>query len=217
MRHGIVLTLATFLMASGCAEKPVLDLLEAQETLAAARDAEADLYAPEEYDLAVSNLQNAIAAIDRQEEEPLWARSYAFAGDLLALSIEQSQAAIAVSENIRQEASFQVDLLIPELEETIDQAFFQLGQARETNVVSRREIDTLDADLAIASQLLREARTNRDREEFVVAMPQVQQALELADRVRIRSEEINVLALEVQLELEQQNLPALENSDPFAP
>jgi hypothetical protein len=67
MRHGIVLTLATFLMASGCAEKPVLDLLEAQETLAAARDAEADLYAPEEYDLAVSNLQNAIAAIDRQE------------------------------------------------------------------------------------------------------------------------------------------------------
>jgi hypothetical protein len=48
-------------------------------------------------------------------------------------------------------------------------------------------------------------------------MPQVQQALELADRVRIRSEEINVLALEVQLELEQQNLPALENSDPFAP
>jgi hypothetical protein len=217
MRHGIVLTLATFLMASGCAEKPVLDLLEAQETLAAARDAEADLYAPEEYDLAVSNLQNAIAAIDRQEEEPLWARSYAFAGDLLALSIEQSQAAIAVSENIRQEASFQVDLLIPELEETIDQAFFQLGQARETNVVSRREIDTLDADLAIASQLLREARTNRDREDFVVAMPQVQQALELADRVRIRSEEINVLALEVQLELEQQNLPALENSDPFAP
>lgn len=217
MRPGFALALSLLVLAAGCAEKPALALLEAQQALATARDAEADLYAPEEYDLAVMNLQNAMASIDRQDDEPFWARSYALADEALALSVEQSEAAITISDNIRQEASFQAELLVPELEDTIDQAFFQLEQARETNVVSRREIDTLDADLTLASQLLRQARDNSSREDFIAAVPQAQQALELADAVRQRAEEINLLAVEVQLELEQQNLPPVQEEDPSAP
>jgi hypothetical protein len=201
----------------GCAEEPLLDLLEAQQSLAAARDAEADIYAPEEYEMAVMNLENAIASMNLQQEEPLWARSYQLASDMLALSIEQSEAAVAVSDSIRLDAAFQAELLVPEVQEAIDQAFVHLEQARTTNVVSRGQIEALDSDLQYAAQLLREARASQQSTDYPNAVLLSQQAIELADSVRSRSEEINLYALEVQLELELQELPAVPVEDPFAP
>ena len=213
-RVGACVLTSVLVLVSGCAEKPVLEVFEAQQALAAARDAEADIYAPEEYELAVSNLENAIAAIERQEEEPLWARSYAFAGDLLALSMEQSEAAQEFADSIRLEASVQAEVLIPEAQTAIDSAFAGLEQARSTSVAGRRQLDTLDADLRTAADLLGGARESLEGADYATAVTQAGQALELAVSVRIRSEEISQYAIE--LELEQQAIPE-ETPDPLGP
>ena len=199
----LILALTTaILLVSACSEKPVLELVEAQQVLASARDAEADLYAPEQYDLAVSNLENAIAAMDEQDEELMWNRNYNLAFDLFELSMEQSMAAIEIADSIRFESSFQAELLIPDVQETIDRAFAELELARDTSVVSRAQIATLDADLGFSAQLLNDARESFEAADYVAALEQAQQSMDLADTVRVRSEEINQLALEVQLELE---------------
>lgn len=193
-------------MTAACAEKPALELVEAQQVLATARDAEADLYAPEEYDLAVSNLENAIAAIDEQDAELTWNRNYNLARDLLDLSMEQSQTAIDISDSIRFEAAFEAETLIPQVQETIDTAFAELARARDTGVVSRSQVATLDADLGFSAQLLREAEASFESADYATALEQARQAIDLADSVRIRSEEINQFAVEVELELQQQSV-----------
>lgn len=213
-RTGLCFLVSLLILTAGCAEKPVLQLLEAQQSLAAARDAEADLFAPDEYELSNTNLKGAIDAIDAEDEERIWARNYDLAEYLLDLSIDQSEAAIAVADNARQEASFQAQLLIPQVEEAIDLAFTQLQEARGTNVVSRAEINSLDADLGYSSQLLGDARQNYDRMEFADAAAQAQQALDLAEKVRTRSAEINLYGIEVEQGL-QQTAPQEIPDDPF--
>src|SRR5690606_10732270 len=70
--------------ASGCAGKPGLELHEARSAVAAARDFEADVYAPEEYDRAVMWLEMGEDAIARQDEMPFWSRNYSDSLDYLA-------------------------------------------------------------------------------------------------------------------------------------
>ena len=218
-RYAVCLLTAGALFASGCAEKPVLGVVQAQQSLAAARDAEADFYAPEEYDLAATNLQNAIVAIEEEDQERVWERNYDLAAYLLELSIEQSEAAIEIADTIRLDVAFQAELLIPQVQEAIEGAFAELERARRTNVVSRGVLDGLDADLVYSSQLLASARESQQRADQVAAVDQAQQAIDLADAVRTRSEEINLYAIEVELELElqQQAIPVTPDAVPLEP
>ena len=136
----------------------------------------------------------------------MWDRNYNLAFDLLELSVEQSQTATEIADSIRFEASFQAEQLMPEVQETIDTAFAELARARDTSVVSRAQIDTLDADLGFSAQLLRDAEDSFESADYATALEHAQQAIELADSVRVRSEEINQFAIEVELELEQQSV-----------
>lgn len=202
-RSGLVFVISSTLVTA-CAEKPTLEVVEAQQALAAARDAEADLYAPEQYDLAVSNLQDAVAAIDQQDQQPSWARRYDVPLDLLALSVEQSQAAVEISDRIRLETSGEVERLLPEVQETIDQAFAELQRARNTSVVSRAQIDRLNADLGVSAGFLTDARDNFEKADYSTALDQAQQAIDLADSVRTEARQINQYAAEVESGFGQQ-------------
>lgn len=210
-----LIALAGCLALGGCSQKPVLEVIEAQEALAAARDAEADFFAPEDYDLAVSNLDSALEAIEAEDAQRPWARNYDVALYLLDLSIDQSRTATDTANSIRIDTAFEVEQVLPTVQESIDAAFARLQDARGTNVVSRGEVDQLAGDLVLATQLLREATDDQEAADFVAALDKAQQAIELAETVRTRSEEINAYALEVQLELERQAIPPPE--DPFQP
>lgn len=191
----------------GCAEKPVLEVVEAQQALAAARDAEADFFAPEDYDLAVSNLDSALLAIETEDAQRPWARNYDVALYLLDLSIDQSMTATETANGIRLDTAFEVEQILPTVQESIDAAFARLQDARGTNVVSRGELDQLNGDLVLSTQLLREAQEDQESADFVAALEKSQRAIGLAETVRTRSEEISAYALEVQLELERQAIP----------
>ncbi len=77
-------------LLAGCAEKPVLELQQVEEALAQALDAEADIYAADEYDFALMNLESGAMAIEEQEAEPPWRRDYRAAVDLLDLAYERT-------------------------------------------------------------------------------------------------------------------------------
>jgi hypothetical protein len=217
-RRTLPLLLLASVISGGCAEKPVLEVIEAQQALASARDAEADFFAPEDYDLAVSNLDSALEAIDAQDAERLWARNYDVALYLLDLSIDQSMTATETANSIRLDTAFEVEQILPTVQETIDSAFVQLRDARGTNVVSLGEVEQLNGDLVLATRLLEEAQESEEAADFVAALEKSQRAIDLAETVRTRSEEINAYALEVQLELERQAIPPVQDlNDPSVP
>ena len=53
---------------AGCASPPLLELQEARAALAMARDFEADIYAVDQYDLALMNLEMAEIEIEEQAQ-----------------------------------------------------------------------------------------------------------------------------------------------------
>ena len=93
----------------GCAEKPILELQEVEQAIAQARDAEADIYAPEAYDFALTNLESGFTAIEDQEAEPPWRRDYEPALDLLGLAFEQAGEAAALAALAEVEQFLKVD------------------------------------------------------------------------------------------------------------
>lgn len=207
MSRAVLPLILAGLVLGGCAEKPVLEVIQAQQALAAARDAEADFFAPEDYDLAVSNLDSALEAIETEDAQRPWARNYDVPLYLLDLSIDQSMTATETANSIRLDTAFEVEQILPTVQESIDAAFRPLQDARGTNVVSRGELDQLNGDLVLSTQLLREAEEDQAAADFVAALEKSQRAIDLAETVRTRSEEINAYALEVQLEIERQAIP----------
>ena len=73
-REGAALAGALAVLLAGCAQRPVQELQQAREAVAEARDFEADIYAPEEFEMAVFNLEGGEYAIATVDQAPFWGR-----------------------------------------------------------------------------------------------------------------------------------------------
>ena len=108
---------------SGCAQKPVLELQEVREAIAAARDFEADIYAPEVYQNALLNMEGGEFAIAEQDAAPPWSRNYETALDLLALAFDQAEEALAIAEADKQNVFLEAQNALPQAERMLQVAF----------------------------------------------------------------------------------------------
>lgn len=164
-RLGVALVAAA--LAAGCASPPVLELQEAREALAAARDFEADLYAPDQYDLALMNLELAQTEIEDQEQVPALGRSYDRALAFLDAAILDAGRAQALAEEIKAQVFLEAQAKIPVAQTTLDDAFDILAEARP--VLSFQEAQALETRLSELAVLMNLARQLMDDGAFADA------------------------------------------------
>ena len=183
-----VLVFALALLA-GCAEKPVLELQQVEEALAQALDAEADTYAPDEYDFALMNLESGEIAIEEQEAARPWRRDYGTALDLLELAYEQAGEAAALAMANRDRVFEQAQTALPEAERLFQAAFEAVERAR-TGPVTRRDLQTFDDELAGTFATLTRAQGTFEAGNYAEASILLQEVQERSAALESRARQI---------------------------
>lgn len=157
MSHWRILPVGTLLAClAGCASEPTLELNQARASLAAARDYEADVYAPDQYAVALMNLQLAEAEIRDQESVPTMARSYERAISFLNIAIEEAEEAQLLAEDFKARIFEEAQGNIPEAEQALDRAYETYNRA--LGILAYQEAQSMAARLEEARLSLAEAR-----------------------------------------------------------
>lgn len=178
-------SLAAAALAAGCAAPPVLELQEAREALAAARDFEADIYAPDQYDLALMNLELAQTEIEDQEQLSAMGRSYDRALAFLDAAIVDAERAQALAEEIKAQVFLEAQAKIPVAQTALDDAFDVVVQARP--VLAFQEAQALEAQLSELAVLMNLARQLMDDGGFADASERLDVIIQAAGEIDRRA------------------------------
>ena len=140
--------MASFLVAfvAGCDDSPVTQMDEGKSTLKSAQLAEAELYAPELYKMAMDSLSAAEVEIQKQDGKFSVLRDYDRAKELIAavskISLDAEQKAIAEKDRVRVADS----VLIVEIDALIAESSTALAKAPKVKG-SRVDLKVLQADI----------------------------------------------------------------------
>jgi len=143
-------------LLAGCAEKPVLELQQTREAVAGALDFEADLYAPEEFELAQFNLESGEFAIAEQDQVPAWGRNYDQSLEFLALAFEQAGQAQTIAETNKADVFEQAERALPRSQLAF-QRTFEAVDAALGGAITRQQIQSFEDELAGIFATLNEA------------------------------------------------------------
>ncbi len=179
--HSLLLSLGLSLSVfAGCAEKPVLELQQAREALAAARDFEADIYAPGEFEMARLNLDSGEFAISEQEQAPSWSRNYTLSLEFLALAIEQAGHAQSIAEASKTSVFEGAGSALPRARVGF-QAAFEAVEAARGGPVTRRGLEALDDELAGIFATLDQAEDTYENGDYSGALILFQEVQEKSE------------------------------------
>ncbi len=153
--------------AAGCASPPALELQGAREALAGARDFEADIYANDQYELALMNLEMAETEIRDQEQVSAMGRSYNRALAYIDAAIVEAERAQLMAEDYKALVFIQAEATLPVAQTALDDAFDMLQRARP--VLAFQEAQAFDAQLAEMAAVLNLARQQMDEGGFADA------------------------------------------------
>ena len=183
-----VLVFALALLA-GCAEKPVMELQQVEEALAQALDAEADIYAPDEYDFALMNLESGEIAIEEQAAARPWRRDYGTALELLELAYEQAGEAADLAMANRDRVFEQAQTALPEAERLLQTAFEAVEEARG-GPVTRRDLQAFEDELAGTFATLTQAQETFETGNYAGAFVLLQEVQERSLALESRARQI---------------------------
>ena len=174
----------TFILAS-CANPPLLELQEAREAIALARDFEADVYALDQYDLALMNLEIAEIEIEEQEQVSAFGRNYAQALAMLDVAIVEAEEAQFLAEEFKATIFVQTESTLLEAQMAVDNAFEILAQARP--YFTFQEAQSLSADLSTAATSLNLARQLMDEGGIAAAAARIDGIVVTARAIEVRA------------------------------
>lgn len=176
--HWLLLSLGLSLsVCAGCAYKPVLELQQTREAVAGALDFEADIYAPEEFELAQFNLESGEFAIAEQEQAPAWGRNYDQSLEFLALAFEQASQAQAIAEAHKADVFEQAQRALPTSQLAFQSAFEEVESAR-SGPITRQQIQSFEDELAGIFATLNEAEDIYDNGDYPGAFILLQEVQE---------------------------------------
>ncbi|MBO6574131.1 MAG: hypothetical protein JJ896_01845 [Rhodothermales bacterium] len=178
----ITLTLITILGIAGCAKAPVDTLDQAQASLQAAQDAEANLYLVDMYQAAADSFAAAEAEIAIQDARNAIVRNYDRVESLLAFVIQTADSSASGAAVAKEMMAAENEVLFQEVETAIAEVNQLMGMAPrgKDGVFALASIRT---DLTATSATLVEARTAQENGN-------VHEARQLAQSVMDRAAEL---------------------------
>jgi hypothetical protein len=163
-----LVALALFGFIAGCSKSPVKEIEGSKAALESARNAEAELYAPELYKEAMDSLNTANVELQNQDSKFSLFRSYDRSKELLAaaekLSLQAQTDAEAEKERIRALDS----TMMAEIGSMVAQTREALAKAPKAKG-SRADIKVLQADLEAAAASMTEISGDYNAGHYKVA------------------------------------------------
>lgn len=183
MKHTLSVTLGTFALAGalvGCQAPPQEELTAAQTALAAADEAEADLYVADLYVAAQDSFAAAQAEIEAQNAASQMSRDYARAESLLQFVNETATQAQADVETRKAAMMAETDALILQATEAVAQAQALMAQA-PTGKDGALALVSIGEEAGSAASMLEEAKAAQAAGDIARAHDLAKAALEQAN------------------------------------
>lgn len=179
-----VLGLALFL--TSCAKAPQEEVDQANQALQAAREAEADKYAAEQFNAAQDSLDAATAEIESQNSKMAFTRNYDEAKRLLASATSNAQAAADASGSNKNQARVEAEELIAQAQATVAEAKGLITKAPKGKE-GKAALEQIQADLSSVETLITEASDALNAGDFFTAREKARTA---SDRANALSQEL---------------------------
>jgi hypothetical protein len=187
MRNVVWFPILLLVLASGCASAPDDQVASAQAALDRARQAEAETYAPEQFDEAVQALDNAKGEIRAQDEEWFFSRDYAQAESLLQRAENGAEQASQQAPAAKQQAKEIAERALAEARDAIETARQELSMAPRGKGATA-DLEAFERDLAQAESSLDRAQQELQAEAYFDALSKLQSvkadALSVAEEIR---------------------------------
>ncbi len=183
MKQTLSMTLGTLVLAGalvGCQAPPQEDLTAAQDALAAADEAEVDLYVSDLYVAAQDSFAAAQAEIEAQNAESQLSRNYAHSKALLQFVTETATQAQAEVETRKATMMAETDALIIQAEETVAQAQALMAQA-STGQDADLSFVSIGEEASTAGSTLEEAKAAQTAGDVARAHDLAKTALDQAN------------------------------------
>jgi soluble cytochrome b562 len=169
----------TFLILTGCARPPMVELNTAQKAMEDAHSAQADKYAVEEFGAAQRTLTDARTEITNQDKNFVLTRNYTTATNLLKDAATKAQTAQAAAKENKEKAKTEVEALMQETTAALEAAKADFDKAPKSRS-TKAELDTLKADLDTLSPKIDQAKAlanNGDYLEAKTSLTEVKQRI----------------------------------------
>lgn len=176
----IPILMATLL--AGCSQPPTADLNAAKNAMEEARAAEADKYAPDEFNQAQSNFDAATKEITAQDNSFFLTRSYSKAGQLLKDTQAKAQTAQTAAKDNKEKVKLEVEALTTETEAAIQTAKAALAKAPRGKD-TQADLAAMKADLDGLTGALAEARDLYTKGDYLGAKASLTTSKGKADQV----------------------------------
>jgi hypothetical protein len=177
-----VMAMLALLATAACSSEPTAELNAAQAALDQAKTAEADVYAPQQYQQLQAALGEIQAGIKAENEKFALFRDY---DPLKQRAVEFRQTADATV----QAAQAEKDRVRQEVEQALAEAESALTAAREALAKApkgkgtKADLDALTADLDAVASALTTARQSVESGKYLEAKSQIESAKAQADSV----------------------------------
>jgi len=171
-----ILTLLAVLCILGlgaCASRPDADIAAANESLGAARVAEAESYAPDEYAKASDSLKEAQAEISVQEDKFALTRSYDKAVEILSRAKQEAQQAAEAASANREKVKAEVESTQARISTLLSETRDMLDSAPKGKG-TKADLEALAADLAAAEGSLGAASQSVSDGKFLQARDELE-------------------------------------------
>jgi len=168
-----------FLILSGCAQDPAVELNAGQKAIDGARATKADKYAAGEFSVAQKALTDARTEITNQDKNFVLTRNYTTAKDLLRDVEAKALMAQAAAKENKEKTRREVEALIQETTASLEAArgaFDKAPKSKDT----KAELDTLKADLDTLTPKIDQAKAlanNGDYLEAKTSLTEVKQRI----------------------------------------
>lgn len=179
------LAIGLLFILTSCTSPPLLELQEAREAIALARDFEADVYASDQYDLALMNLEIAEIEIEEQEQVSAFGRNYSQALAMLDGAIVEAEEARFLAEEYKASIFEQTESTLLEAQMAVDDAFESLAQARP--YLTFQEAQSLSVDLSTAATSLNLARQLMDEGGIAAAAARMDEIIVTVRAIEARA------------------------------
>lgn len=166
----------------GCSSVPDEELTAAQEALDQAREAEAEVYVPEQFQKATDDFQAAQAEIAEENQKSFYSRDYDEARRLLKQAESAAEEAAAAAPVNKRQVRDQAEQALQNAGSAIKEAEQNLDTAPRGKG-TQADLEALRSDLQRAESALEEGRRNLEEEAYLEALKKLQGAMEGASEV----------------------------------
>ena len=167
-KMGVAIAVLAFALMLGCGKAPETEMMNAESAIKAAGEAEAEQYAPQDYQMAMDTLNAAKTEAETQASKFALFRSYGKAKKLYESAQSLADNALAKSTSEKERISAEVADMMESVKTLLDSASTAVSKA-PLGKGSKADIELIKADLKAAYTAFDEAKVDFENSRYLNA------------------------------------------------